>query len=206
MVACHENHSEIGPYLRLAQSLGADEARIIPLKRLGNAANGAPTPLPQMEILKAVRRELDRDSRLEKLCRSDLYAILKAVVRGSSARRTCGSGTQTLLVQADGRLYPCINSTIPRAMLGTIDDEPEMVFGRGEDWGDGLSVANPQHPCHGCCVKRWCLGGCPGETLQRTEALACPHWNCADLKQALVYMMWLATPENCGNGPSRSRI
>ena len=190
MVACEANQMEIGDYLRMAKRLGATEVRIIPLKRLGNARSGGPAPASQLAIVEAISAELERDPSLEKLCRSDLYAIVRSMVRDSSRRTTCGSGTQTLLLQADGSVYPCINTTLPHARLGTTDDAVEGVLQKGAQWGDALSLEKSQHPCHPCAVRRWCLAGCPGETIQREEALHRPHWNCADLKRAIIHMMW----------------
>jgi mycofactocin biosynthetic radical S-adenosylmethionine protein MftC len=190
MVACRENQAEIADYLRLAQALGANEARIIPLKRLGNARNDGPTPASQLGIVQAVAAELERDPSLEKLCQSDLYAILRSLVKEGSRRQSCGSGTQTLLLQADGSVYPCINNTQTHARLGTADYDTAAILRNGARWGNELSVENARHPCHPCAVKRWCLAGCPGETIQREGSLKSPHWNCADLKGAITCMMW----------------
>jgi len=206
MVACRENLEEIGDYLRLAKTLGASEARIIPLKRLGNARNGRLTPASQLAILQRVAAELEQDPGLKKLCRSDLYSILDGVVRESSRRQSCGSGSQTLLLQADGSVYPCINSTLAQARLGTIDHNASAVLRKGLEWGDSLSVDNPRHPCHLCFVKRWCLASCPGETIQREGGLRSPHWNCADLKNAITFMMWQSSRHTGGDGAQRTRI
>ena len=206
MVACQENQSEIGDYLRLARKLGASEARIIPLKRLGNARNGGPTPAPQLAIVQAVAAELERDPGLEKLCQTGLYSILRSLVKEGSRRQSCGSGTQTLLLQADGSVYPCINSTLDHARLGTTGDSIEAILRKGAAWGNALSVENARHPCHPCAVKRWCLAGCPGETIQREGSLQTPHWNCADLKHAIAFMMWQGTKGAKAGQAGRTRI
>jgi radical SAM protein with 4Fe4S-binding SPASM domain len=206
MVACRENQEEIGDYLRLAKALGASEARVIPLKRLGSAKSGGPTPASQLDIVQRMAAELERDPSLEKLCQSDLYAILKSLVREGSRRRSCGSGTQTLLLQADGSVYPCINTTLDQAKLGTTANDPEAILRKGAEWGNSLSVDNPRHPCHPCAVKRWCLAGCPGETIQREGGLRGSHWNCADLKNAITYMMWQSSRGAESGGAKRTRI
>ena len=206
LVACRENLEEIGDYLRLARRIGANEARIIPLKRLGNAKNGKPAPVSPLALVQQVAAELERDPRLEALCQSDLYAILKRLVRESSRRWSCGSGTQTLLLQADGRVYPCLNTTLPEALLGTDDDDLQALAQKGRDWGRRLSIDNPSHPCHSCAVKRWCLAGCPGETLQREGALHAVRPDCADLRGAILFMMWQSSKGPVSDEAGRTRI
>jgi radical SAM protein with 4Fe4S-binding SPASM domain len=190
MVCCSENLAEIPDYFRLARRLGADQVRFIPLKKLGNGKVGAVTPAPQIEILKAICRELDANAAYRPMCQSDLYSIIRSMLRESSRRQSCGSGIQTLLVQADGTVYPCINTTLPKLKLGQISDGSALILARGMEFGKTLAVDSPGHPCHGCHVKRWCLAGCPGETLQREGRLNQRHWNCEDLKQSISFVMW----------------
>jgi mycofactocin biosynthetic radical S-adenosylmethionine protein MftC len=206
MVACQDNQHEIGDYLRMAKNLGANEARILPLKRLGNSKEGRLTPCSQLEILKIIAAELDRDPSLETLCQSDLYAIVKNMVHDSSRRKTCGSGTQTLLIQADGAVFPCINSAMSSAKFGTIGDSLETILSCGSRWGDALSIDNPNHPCHKCPVKRWCLACCPGETIQREGNLSKRHWNCSDVKNAITFMMWRNSQGDVSQLTERTRI
>jgi radical SAM protein with 4Fe4S-binding SPASM domain len=196
MVCCAENLPEIPAYFQLARSLGATEVRFIPLKRLGNGGAGTLTPAPQLDIVKAICRELDAHAEFQPLCRSDLYSIIRSMLRESSRRPTCGSGTQTLLVQSDGSVYPCINTTMPSLKLGSISDGRRPILERGRDFGNSLSVEAPSHPCHDCFVKRWCLAGCPGETLQQAGSLTRRHWNCDDLQRTITFVMWRLAAEN----------
>ena len=196
MVCCRENLAEIPAYFRLARSLGVEEVRFIPLKKLGNGQAGAVTPAPQLEIVTAICRELDANPGFRAMCRSDVYSIIKSMLGESSRRQTCGSGTRTLLVQADGSIYPCINTTLASLRLGHIADSRAATLARGLEFGRRLSVDSPGHPCHNCHVKRWCLGGCPGETLQQEGALTRRHWNCNDLQQTIHYVMWRLAAES----------
>jgi radical SAM protein with 4Fe4S-binding SPASM domain len=190
MVCCRENISEIPEYFRLARKLEVQEVRFIPLKKLGSSVAGSVTPAPQFEIVKAICAELDADPSLKPMCRSDIYSILRSVLRESSRRKTCGTGTQTLLIQADGTIYPCINTTIPKLKLGHITEGKASALTKGISFGQSLSLDSPTHPCNGCHVRRWCLAGCPGETMQQEGALNRPHWNCEDLKRTVTYVMW----------------
>ncbi len=206
MVACRENLAELGDYLRLARRIGASEARILPLKRLGNAEQNRLEPAPQLAILQGIAAELAHDPSLETLLQSDLYAIMRNLVRDSSRRGSCGSGTQTLLVQPDGGIFPCANSTWAEGQLGTVKDAPESVVAKGAQWGAGISIDKLSHPCYACVVKRWCLAGCPGETQQREGALRNRHWNCADLKESILFMMWQNSAAETVKETGRTRL
>jgi radical SAM protein with 4Fe4S-binding SPASM domain len=190
MVCCQENLREIPAYFRLAESLGTTEVRFIPLKKLGHSQSGSLSPAPQLDIVKAICGELDAHPSFGRLCRTDIYSIITTMLRETSRRSTCGSGTQTLLIQADGTVFPCVNTTLPALALGHLSDEPRAVLKKGADFGTTLSLDSLTHPCFSCVVKRWCLAVCPGETLQRERRLARPHWNCEDVKKTLIYLMW----------------
>ncbi|SPE54722.1 hypothetical protein SBV1_1930040 [Verrucomicrobia bacterium] len=196
MVCCRENLTQIPAYFRQARDLGAEQVRFIPLKMLGSGGAGMVTPAPQLDIVKAICRELDSHPEFRPMCRNDLYSIIRAMLRESSRRQSCGSGTQTLLVQSDGTVYPCINTTIPKLRLGSICEDREPILDRGREFGATLSVDAPSHPCRDCPVKRWCLAGCPGETLQQEGSLSRRHWNCEDLKQTITFVMWRLAAEN----------
>ncbi|HYG23300.1 MAG TPA: radical SAM protein [Verrucomicrobiae bacterium] len=178
MVCCEQNLLEIGSYFHLATRLGARDVRFIPLKKLGTSSKGSLKPASQLEIVKAICRELDEEPAFRPMCRTDVYSIVKAMLRDSSRRTTCGTGTQTLLIHADGTVFPCINTTIPTLALGSVHEGSREVLARGAAFGARLSLDSAAHPCHGCSVKRWCLAVCPGETLQREGSLDQPHWNC----------------------------
>jgi len=182
--------------LSLGPEPGGRRSPLYTLKKLGNGRTGAVTPAPQLDIVKTICRELDDNPAFRAMCRSDLYSIINSMLRESSRRPSCGSGTQTLLVQADGSIYPCINTTLESLKLGHIADSSAATLARGLEFGRGLSVDSPGHPCHNCHVKRWCLGGCPGETLQQEGALTRRHWNCNDLQQTIHYVMWRLAAES----------
>jgi radical SAM protein with 4Fe4S-binding SPASM domain len=205
MVCCRENLCDIPAYFRLARELGAEQVRFIPLKKLGNSQAGAVSPAPQLEIVRAICQELDANPFYQPMCRSDLYSIIRSMLRESSRRPSCGNGTQTLLVQADGSVYPCINTTLPALRLGHIADGKVSILTRGAEFGKTLAVDSPGHPCHACAVKRWCLAGCPGETLQQAGALTRPHWNCQDLKQTILFVMWRLASEKQTSEPHAAR-
>lgn len=195
MVCCRENLAEVPDYFRLGRELGAEQVRFIPLKKLGNSSKGAVTPAPQLEIVKAICRQIDANPGYGSMCQSDLYSILRSMLRESSRRESCGSGTQTLLIQADGGIYPCINTTVTGLKLGDVSQDQTTILGRGREFGERLNVGKASHPCHGCYARRWCLAGCPGETIQQTGALNQRHWNCADLRETLSFMMWRLAKE-----------
>lgn len=195
MVCCRENLAEIPDYFQLARGLGAEQVRFIPLKKLGNGQARVITPAPQLEIVRLTCRELDANPASRSMCRTDLYSIIRSMLQESSRRPSCGSGSQTLLVQADGAVFPCVNNTLPRSQLGHITESPEPILARGMEFGNTLAVDSATHPCHDCHVKRWCLAGCPGETLSQDGTLTRRHWNCEDLRQTITFVMWRLASE-----------
>jgi radical SAM protein with 4Fe4S-binding SPASM domain len=205
MVCCRDNVGEIPAYFNLAHSLGAEEVRFIPLKKLGSGGAGELVPAPQLEIVKAVCAELDAHSEYRRMCRSDVYSIICYMLKETSRRRSCGSGTQTLLVQSDGTVYPCINTTIPKLKLGHVGDGKASLLSQGMKFGETLAIDSPHHPCHRCYVRRWCLAGCPGETLQQNGALTRQHWACNDLRQTISFVMWRLANEREPHAQTLSR-
>lgn len=203
MVCCRENVAQIPAYFSLARQLNVQEVRFIPLKKLGNSQTSQIAPAPVADIVSAVAGELDRDPSLRPMCRTDIYSIFKTMLRETSRRWTCGTGTQTLLLQADGTVYPCLNTVMPDLVLGRMDDGAASVLRRGRAFAERLSLDSAAHFCGACVFKRWCLGVCPGETLQQTQARSLgPHWDCVDVQRTLIEVMWrLAREQDLSNQP-----
>jgi radical SAM protein with 4Fe4S-binding SPASM domain len=121
---------------------------------------------------------------------------LYATCRFSLRKASCGTGTQTFLLDATGDLYPCLNTNVPALRAGDIR-EPGFDFTRF--WNDSpvlravrheTSVDGEAGACRDCVVKYWCLGGCRGETLQTQGALGERAWNCGEQRRAVLDMFW----------------
>lgn len=196
MVCTADNLPHLERYFELARELGAREARFIPLKRMGGAAGEgireAPLPEAVREAAKLFRRRPD----LAALAGRDLFSILAHTCRQSARRESCGTGRQTFLLDADGSLYPCLNTRHPDLRLGSVRD-PGFDFARWWREAEGLALHRRRTrldalaaPCGACAVRHWCLAGCRGEAFARAGSLASPPPGCEGNREAVLEMFW----------------
>jgi radical SAM protein with 4Fe4S-binding SPASM domain len=206
-MVCHaDNVATLGDFLELAGTLGVQEARFIPLKRLGGGLH-AVTPVPLADLLRTAVTVLTRHPEYLPLLGTDALSVLAFTCRYALRRPSCGTGLQTLLLDADGALYPCANLTDPAFRIGNIRD-PDFRFARL--WASAPALVDVRHqsaiaasdgPHAHCPVRYWCLGGCRGENhaLSGTIAAAPPH--CAELRRGMIEMLWILAehPELVGH-------
>ena len=205
MVVHADNAHELPDYLRLAREVGADEARFIPLKRLGGGDQCRPPDLPALVRLTA--ETLLAEPELRRLVGRDHFSILANTCRLCSPRQTCGTGSQTFLLDADGTVYPCLNLAAPEFAAGSVRDEP-----LGRIWSASPVLRDlrprvrlPARPqaCGQCIVRHWCLGGCRGETYAHTGRLDAPGVTCRGNRTSILETMWILSthPELVQVGP-----
>ena len=197
-MVCHRgNLPHLGAFYDLARSLGVHEARFIPLKLMGGAPATELEPVPMRELMLEAFGLFTRRPELLALTGRDAFSIMANTCRYSSRRQSCGTGLQTLLLDADGTLYPCLNTNVGELRVANVRD---AGFDFARVWRgspvlrrvrEASFVGNAQRPCSRCLVRYWCLGGCRGETLATTGDLSGPAWNCADLRRTVVEMLWL---------------
>lgn len=84
---------------------------------------------------------------------------------GLVARRSCGAGTRTLSVAADGTIYPCHMLHDRSLALGNAFSDPPRALVPSE-----LSVDDVDG-CAGCRVRYLCGGGCRARALMSTGSL-----------------------------------
>jgi radical SAM protein with 4Fe4S-binding SPASM domain len=187
------NLQHLEAYFDFARTLGVREARFIPLKRMGGAPDSGMHPVPLDVLLAYAAAVFTRRADLRPLLGRDALSIMAHTCRYAVRRVSCGTGVQTVLLDADGGLYPCLNTlAFP---LGNVRD-PGFDFRR-------LWTANPvlaevrratAADTHAPCpVRAWCLGGCRGENHALTGSLAEPPPHCPELKRAIITMCWLLT-------------
>ncbi|MHC4201462.1 MAG: SPASM domain-containing protein, partial [Planctomycetota bacterium] len=131
-----------------------------------------------------------------KLSGRDGFSILANTCRYSAKRPSCGTGAQTFLLDADGTIYPCLNTNLREFRVANIRDSG---FDFASVWRDSpllqqfrrvTSVCEQENHCSPCPVKHWCLGGCRGETHATRGSLSEKAYNCTDLRKAVVEVMW----------------
>ena len=197
-MVCHaENLERVEGYYAFARSIGVNEARFIPLKRIGGAKQTGPEPAPVCEIIARTVRMLERHPEYLSLMGRDCFSILGSTCRLASRRRSCGVGSQTVLLDADGALYPCLNTNREQFRIGNIRDPgfdfPELWRGSTvlHDVREQTDIDRSDEACSRCFVRYWCLGNCRGETHALTHRLSGPSHACRDMRRAWLDMMWI---------------
>jgi len=197
-MVCHDrNIEQLEEFFDLAVRLRVDEARFIPLKRIGAADTSGFHPVPISKLMSTAYSLFKRRPEFLKFLGRDAFSVLGNTCRYSARRPSCGTGLQTVLLDADGALYPCLNLNLPQFRIASIRD-------RGYDlskiWRksaglralrEDTSLDNPRRACSRCPVRYWCLGGCRGETLALCGDVRAPSPGCADLRRAMLDMMWV---------------
>jgi len=197
-MSCHDgNIGFIEEYYKLAHALKADGARIIPLKVLGNAFAGKLKPASIREIISKCSSLFIKNKSYRKLAGTDAMSILLESCYYSSKRSSCGSGTQTILLDADGSVYPCLNANFDFLRIGNIREKNfrfDLEWEKSKrlnEFRNNVSVDNDLSECRDCAVKNWCLGGCHGETYKLKNSFFSKPHNCDDLKQSVIDCLWL---------------
>ena len=157
-------------FLDFARSLGVREARFIPLKGLGGATDSPLQPVSMHALFLEAFRIVKERPELRPLLGRDALSIMASTCRYAARRHSCGTGLQTVLLDADGALYPCLNTNVPEFRLGSVRD-PGFDFPRL--WRESPVLQRVRrlssleylaaHDHAGCPVRAWCMGGCPGE-------------------------------------------
>lgn len=204
MVVHSENVDDLAAYLRLADNLGVREARFIPVKKAGR---GVSFEVPNLaEVIRSLADVISREPRLLKLLGRDYVSILAQTCHACSARQSCGAGSQTFLLDADGTIYPCPNLVSTALAAGNVRREPIKQI-----WFHSPALARVREQtlvtaldeeCACCFLRHWCMGGCRGETYENTGRLNARSVTCAQIKPAILEMFWTLTqhPELRRNG------
>ena len=195
---CHSgNFKYLQDFYELADSLGVNEARFIPLKRVGGGAKCNLKPVDMEEMIKKSVRIFKNRRHLRRLMGRDCFTITANTCRLSNRRPSCGTGLQTLLLDSDGTIYPCLNINVNAFRIANIRDEG---FNFVQTWNNSrvlsevrklTSIENTENACSKCLVRYWCLGGCRGETYATKGTLNTKSSNCKDLHKSIIEMFWI---------------
>ncbi len=197
MVCCEDNFPYLEDYYQWAKSMGVNEARFIPLKNMGSAGKEEIKPVSTLEMIKKALQIFSKNSDLAALAGRDCFSIIANTCKSSNKRVSCGTGLQTLLLDADGSIYPCLNTNMPEFKIADIRDES---FSFKETWElspvlqrirTNSSIETMNKTCSSCVVRYWCLGGCRGETYVTTGRLDGPSNNCLDHRKSILEMFWI---------------
>jgi radical SAM protein with 4Fe4S-binding SPASM domain len=202
-MVCHEeNFQQLEAFYNFATSLGVNEARFIPLKKIGRAECGVLKPVNMKRLALEAHLLFKKNSKFARLAGRDFFSILRSTCRNSIKRRSCGTGLQTLLIDSDGSLYPCINTACREFNIGNIREEGfdfSLVWANSQilkDYREKTSVDSLQNSCSGCPLRYWCLGCCRGETYTVKGDISTAAYNCDEMKEAIIEMFWILSEKN----------
>jgi radical SAM protein with 4Fe4S-binding SPASM domain len=184
-------------FYSLARDLGVNEARFIPLKRLGGACRAGLETVDPKDLVTHAAAIMRRHPQFKPLLGRDAFSILATNCTRSVRQPSCGTGLRTFLLDASGDIYPCLNTRVPELCVANIRD---VDFDFGRLWSESAvlnrvreetSVDNPGNKCYNCVVKYWCLGYCRGETLDAKGSLTDHAIDCCRHREAILEMFWL---------------
>ena len=197
-MVCHQgNVDHLLDYYRFARELGVKGARFIPLKRMGGAAGGEFIPVPMDQLLHQAFIMFSQHPELLPLAGNDTFNIMANTCKYSMRRASCGTALQTVLLDANGDIFPCLNCNFADAKIANIRDagfdfrrswltSPALL-----DFRSATVLAEGKDEHKGCPVRYWCLGGCRGENRVLTGSLSKRPPHCAELRQATLAMFWV---------------
>jgi radical SAM protein with 4Fe4S-binding SPASM domain len=197
-MVCHEGNVRfLENYYQFARELGVNEARFIPLKQIGGGSNGTFRPVSTAKLVQNAFSLFDRHPEYARLAGRDYLSVMAQLCRLSARRVSCGVGRQAFLLDADGTIYPCLNTDLAEFRVGNIR-EPGFDFARV--WRESQILREVRKrscidqmnaDCAKCVLRYWCLGGCRGETHRRAGDFDARPEDCADLRSAILETMWL---------------
>ena len=152
-----ENVDDVGAYDRLAKGLGAT----ISFSVLSGSSEYLGKLVPTEEQLRSLGKEAIRRGISDELGRLRL-----------TARQSCGAGTKTLSVAADGSVYPCHmlcrrSLTMGNLFVGSIETVMTSDVGRRMATLD----VDQFDSCSECGKRYLCGGGCRARALYSSNSL-----------------------------------
>ena len=197
MVCTRKNIDNLNEYFELGVKLGVNEVRFIPMKLIGGGLDNNADIVKIDEIIKKSYEILSNKPEYHKLIGSDALSILANTCRLGNKKTTCGTGLQTFLLDADGKIYPCLNTRSKEFELGNITDK---VFNFSNIWDGGKEISryralcdinHKDCHCRNCIVKHWCLGNCKGENHAVNGSLLSHSLHCREMKKTIFDLMWI---------------
>lgn len=203
MFVHQKNINLIKETLQLADELGVRAFNCLNLMRVGRAnsrkSQDELVRVPEHVLYRKLFEILRGNLQYQKLMQNSTFANQIMGIAGGVKSHYCGIGTnRALYVRADGSIYPCPDTAMPKFRLGNVKDEqlwdiwecfPLLRELRQLD----VDTMNPV--CAKCDVRYFCGGGCRGENYQVTRELRSPHFNCEEIRKTILEMMWMLTEE-----------
>jgi len=197
-LTCHEgNYKHLGNYFHLAADLGVNELRFFPLKRTHGNRDNTFRPAKMHKLVTITHDILKRHPEFATLLKQDSVTLLMNKCRYLNCPQSCGMGFTTVLLDADGWVYPCAYMNQPEFRIAEVRMQN---FDFADTWKNSTALLNLRQQtsiesrhetCMDCAVLSWCGGGCCGETHAETGKFDDIHPNCEDLQKSIIESFWL---------------
>ncbi|MFW9824170.1 MAG: radical SAM protein [Candidatus Thorarchaeota archaeon] len=206
MVVQECNFHDIENFYHFGVNLGVNEVRYIPLKRMGYAKENL-IPVKKTDILQSLYTLVKKYKNAKKYLKRDFYSIMKMTCAHSYITSHCGTGVKTVLIDANGDIYPCPNHRLPEFNCGNISsgsfkeiwlESPILMKLRKT-----YNIETINSECSNCAVKFWCLGGCRGETYENTNNLTSKAIDCKDMFESIIETFWILSQEKLRKYPEK---
>ena len=198
-----DNINLIEETLHLADILGVRAFNCLNLMYVGRANSQRNqhklSRIPEHILYRKLFSILRQNPRYQRLMENSTFANQITGIAGGVKSHYCGIGTnRAIYVRADGNLYPCPDTVLPRFCLGNVKEEQLRDIWEHSSLLNELrqlDVDTMNPVCAKCDVRYFCGGGCRGENYQVTRELKSPHFNCEEIKKTVLEMMWMLTEE-----------
>lgn len=203
MFVHQDNVDLIEETLHLAETSGVRAFNCLNLMHVGRANSRRSqrelTRIPEHVLYGKLFSILRQNLRYQELMRNSTFANQIMGIAGGVKSHYCGIGTnRAIYVRADGSIYPCPDTALPRFCLGNVRKEQLRDI-----WEHSpllrelrqLDVDTMNPICAKCDVRYFCGGNCRGENYQVTKELRSPHFNCDEIRRTIFEMMWMLTEE-----------
>lgn len=203
MFVHQDNISLIEETLQLTEELGVKAFNCLNLMRVGRAnsrqSRDELVRVPEHVLYRNLFAILRRNPRYQELMKNSTFANQIMGIAGGVKSHYCGIGTnRALYVRADGSIYPCPDTALPKFRLGNVRSEQLWDI-----WEHSpllrelrqLDVDTMNPTCAECDVRYFCGGGCRGENYQVTKEIRSPHFNCKEIRKTIIEIMWMLTEE-----------
>jgi len=198
------NIDHIEETLQLAHALGVRAFNCLNLMKVGRAntrrSKDRLVRIPEHVLYRKLFEILRRNPQYQELMKNSTFANQIMGIAGGVKSHYCGIGTnRALYVRADGSIYPCPDTALPRFRLGNVRDEQLWdIWERSPLLRElrQLDVDTMNPTCAQCDVRYFCGGSCRGENYQVTKDLRSPHFNCEEIRRTILEMMWMLTEDS----------